>query len=137
MPTTCPPAPSDKKEYITDIGKILVQKHGKKKHYSPEEVKKAHQQSKWYEGLDFSCWAMCIFSSHGDFESYHLQHDETCEYVIMKGEMLQDLSSTVSEKWYEISEIDLDTSWLDMGDVFDGILEGITEFFGQILDGIS
>lgn len=41
MELKCPPAPPNKKDYITDIGKILVKEHGKKKYYKPEEVKKA------------------------------------------------------------------------------------------------
>ena len=40
MNTQCPTAPPNKKEYITDIGKLLVAEHGKKKYYKPEEVKK-------------------------------------------------------------------------------------------------
>lgn len=42
---SCSPAPINKKEYITDIGKILVKEHGKKKFYKPEQVKKAHESS--------------------------------------------------------------------------------------------
>lgn len=37
MNNTCPSAPANKKEYLTDIGKILVKDYGKKKYYKPEE----------------------------------------------------------------------------------------------------
>jgi hypothetical protein len=43
----CPPAPTDKRKYISDLGKILVKDYGKKKYYKPTEVKKAHKKSEW------------------------------------------------------------------------------------------
>jgi len=49
MSTQCPTAPNNKKEYITDIGKLLVAEHGKKKYYKPEEVKKASKKSNYYD----------------------------------------------------------------------------------------
>lgn len=54
MSKNCPSPPENKKEYIFDLGKILVKDYGKKKYYKPVEVKKAHQKSKWSE-LDFDC----------------------------------------------------------------------------------
>ncbi len=137
MGTTCAPAPTNKKEYITDIGKILVTENGKKKYYKPEEVKKAHQKSKWYDVLDFSCWAMCTFSSHSDFDRYHEETGEICDYAEMKTEMLSGFSASADTDWLSLPDIDIDASWLDFGNMFDGIFEGIGEFIGGIFDGLS
>ncbi|GAA4273637.1 hypothetical protein U6A24_18290 [Aquimarina gracilis] len=137
MQKTCAPAPTNKKEYIADIGKILVAEHGKKKYYKPEEVKKAHRKSKWYDGLDFSCWGMSTYSSHSDFDSYHEQTGEVCNYIEMKTEMLSGLSNTTDVNWMEIPDLDIDASWLDFGDVFEGVLEGIGEFISAIFEGLS
>lgn len=136
MGKSCVPAPTNKKEYISDLGKILVNENGKKKYYKPEEVKKAHRKSKWYDGLDFSCWAMSTFSSHSDFDKYHEKTGEICDYGEMKTEMLSGLSVSSSSDWTEIPDLDIDASWLDFGEVFDGLLEGIGEFIGGIFDGI-
>ena len=136
MGNSCAPAPTDKKEYITDIGKILVREHGKKKYYKPEEVKKAHRNSKWYDLLDFSCWGMSIFSSHFDFDKYHERSGEICDYAEMKTEMLSGLSIYSTADWTEIADLDIDASWLDFGDIFDGIIEGIREFVSGIFDGL-
>ena len=136
MGNLCAPAPTDKREYITDIGKILVKENGKKKYYKPEEVKKAHRKSKWYDGLDFSCWGMSTFSSHSDFDEYHERTGEICDYAEMKTEMLSGISNSNITDWTLIPDIDLDASWLDFGDIFDGLLEGIGEFIGGIFDGL-
>jgi hypothetical protein len=136
MGKSCAPAPTNKKEYISDLGKILVNENGKKKYYKPEEVKKAHRKSKWYDGLNFSCWGMSTFSSHSDFDKYHKERGEICNYGEMKTEMLSGLSISSNADWTEIPDIDIDASWLDFGDVFDGLLEGIREFIGGIFDGI-
>lgn len=136
MELKCPPAPPNKKEYITDIGKILVKEHGQKKYYKPEEVKKASKKSKYYDasGIDWHCWAMCTFSSHSDFDAYHEATGEICNYVVMKGEMLGGLAKNASADWLAIPNLDIDASWLDFGEIFEGIFKGIGEFIGGILD---
>ena len=132
----CTPAPTNKKEYITNIGKILVKENGKKKYYEPEEVKKAHRSSKWHDGLDFSCWGMSTFSSHSDFDEYHQKAGEICDYVEMKTEMLSGLSASPNTDWTDIPDLELDASWLDFGNAFDDMFEGIGEFIGGIIDGV-
>ena len=138
MELKCPPAPPNKKEYITEIGKILVEEHGKKKFYKPEEVKKASKKSKHYDvsGIDWHCWAMCTFSSHSDFDAYHELTGEVCDYIGMKTEMLSGLATSASADWLTIPDLDIDASWLDFGDIFNGVLEGIGEFIGGIFDGL-
>ncbi len=123
-------SPKNKKQYVSDIGKILVKENGKKKYYKPKEVKKAHQKSNWVDVVDFSCWAMCTFSSHSDFDKYHQDKGEICSYVDMKSEMLSNFSSSTNITWLDIPDIDIDDSWLDFGILF----EGIGEFIGAILD---
>lgn len=136
MGDLCAPAPIDKKEYITNIGKILVKENGKRKYYKPEEIKNAHRKSKWYSGLDFSCWAMITFSSHSDFDQYHQETGEVCDYVEMKTEMLSGISNSNVTEWALIPDADIDASWLDFGDIFDGFLEGIGDIIGGIFDGL-
>src|SRR5688572_151862 len=126
---SCAPAPTDKRKYISDLGKILVKDHGKKKYYKPDEVKKAHQKSAWNH-LDFSCWGMSTFSSHSDFDDYHQQAGEACDYTEMKTEMLEGISITDSVHLTDLPDLDLDASWLDLGVILEGVLDGIGEFFG-------
>ncbi|MFD2573266.1 hypothetical protein ACFSUS_21670 [Spirosoma soli] len=130
MSRSCSIAPTNKKEYLTDIGRILVKDYGKKKYYKPEEVKNAHEKSKWYDGLDFSCWAMSAFSSHSDFDNYHDQTGEVCDYIEMKTEMLQALSMTTGSEILDLPDFDVDASWLDIGN----IIGGIGDFFSSISD---
>lgn len=132
----CPPAPADKRMYIADLGKILVSDYGKKKYYKPEEVKKAHKKSRW-DAYDFTCWGMSTYSSHSDFDEYHARTGEACDYTQMKAEMLEGISVTESVHLSDLPDLNLDASWLDMGDVVGGILEGIGEFFASILDTID
>lgn len=136
--TQCSPAPADKKEYINDVGKILVKENGKKKYYKPEEVKKAARKSKYHTSIDVDwvCWALSIFSSHSDFDAFHEMTGESCDYVAMKTEMLSGLATSVSVDWYSIPDLDIDASWLDLGAVLEGVFEGIGDFFGGIFEGL-
>ena len=138
MNSQCPGAPPNKKEFISDIGTILIKEYGKKKYYKPEEVKIASKKSKYneYVGVDWHCWAMCTFSSHSDFDAYHELTGEVCDYVEMKAEMLGGLATSASADWLTIPDLDMDASWLDFGDAFEGILEGLGEFIGGIFDGL-
>ena len=138
MSFKCPAAPANKKEYISDVGRILVNNYGQKKFYKPEEVKKASSKSKHYKtnGIDWHCWAMCTFSSHADFDAFHKITGELCDYVEMKTVMLNGLSTSTITDWTEIPDVDIDASWLDFGDVFEGMLTGIGDFVSGIFDGI-
>lgn len=136
MSTSCEFPPKNKRDYISDIGEILINENGKKKYYKPEEVKKAHRKSKWFEYIDFACWGMSVYSSHTDFDTYHEKTGEACDYIEMKTEMLSGLSRTSFSNWQEVSDSDIDASWLDFGDVFDGLLDGIGEFVSGIFEGI-
>jgi hypothetical protein len=132
MSLSCPPPPLNKKEYLSDIGQILVMEHGKKEYYTPDEVKKAHKKSHWSEGVDFSCWAMSTFSSSEDFTHHHLQSGEQCDYTEMKTQMLHGLSVTNTLTGAELPA-DSNTSWWDIGVVFDAISDGL----GDLISGIS
>lgn len=134
MNRACHLVPTNKKEYIADLGKILVQDYGKQKYYKPEEVKKAHKKSRW-SNLDFSCWGMSIFTSHWDFDYYHQQTGEACDYVAMKAEMLQAISVGEGASIIELTDKDIDASWIDFEEVFGGISEGIGEFIAGIFEG--
>lgn len=136
MSSQCPSAPTNKKEYITDVGKILVAEHGRKKFYSPEEVKTASKKSKRTDasGIDWHCWAMCTYSSHEDFDAYHELTGETCDYIEMKTEMLSGIASSSSSDWFTLPDLDFDASWLEFDVVFEGLLEGIGEFIAGIFD---
>lgn len=134
MSTNCPAAPADKKEYLTDIGQILVREYGTKMYYKTEEVEKAHKKSKWYEGLDFSCWGMSTFSSHEDFDRHHEATGEHCDYAEMKSEMLNGLS--ISDGYQIFENMEIDASWLDFGEVFGIAADGLGQFVAGIFDGI-
>ena len=135
MNTNCNQLPNNKKEYIRDIGKILVEKHGKKPFYKPEEVKEAHKSSSWAEPIDYSCWAMSTYSSHTDFDQYHEMHGEVCDYSAMRTEILQDFSHSDISNLLDTNSDLLDSSWLDFDLNFGDILEGIGDFLAGIADG--
>jgi len=104
--TTCTLSPADKKAYAIDVGKILVKKHGKQKSYTPLQVIKASQHTKY--DLDWHGWAMSLYSTSDDFTAYHDSIGETCDYASMKAEMAYDITDGASESWF-----DIDLSWLD------------------------
>ena len=79
---------------------------------------------------------MSTYSSHSDFDRYHDQTGEVCNYAEMKTEMLQGLSMNDGSNWIDISSFDIDTSWLDFGEVFGAILEGIGDIVSGIFDGL-
>jgi hypothetical protein len=75
---------------------------------------------------------MSAYSSHTDFDKYHAKTGETCNYAEMKTEMFSGLSFAENPKAFEVSDLDIDASWLDFGGFFDGI----GDFFGGIFEGV-
>ena len=132
MDKSCAVSPNDKKAYIADLGKILVEDYGTKKFYKPEEVEQSHRKSRWHEGLDFACWGMSVFSSHEDFDRHHQITGENYDYTEMKTEMLSGIS-TDSTDFFSLENVNFDASWLDLSAVF----EGIGDFFSSIDIGID
>ncbi len=108
--TSCTLAPTDKKAYGKSVGEILARNCGKKKYYTPEQVKAASSQSKY--NIDWHCWAMCLYTSPADFNFYHDSIGETCDYSAMKAEMTSALTDGASDSWF-----DIDLSWLDWPDI--------------------
>ena len=142
----CPLPPDDKQAYLELIGHELAEVHGKQKFYPPEEVERAHKRyrskvtngksgSSWTETVT-ACWAMSVFSSHEEFDRYHLEQGEACDYTEMKRDMLASvLVDPVAEAgWWSLPDWQLDGSWLDLGDLCDGLFEGLTGLVEGIFD---
>lgn len=106
----CSIRPTDQKLLGKKIGEDLGNHYGKKRYYSRTEVESALQREAF--PMDWSCWAFCLYLSPGDFDSYHSSIGETCNYALMKGEMVSALTDGASDSWF-----DWDLSWLDWPDI--------------------
>jgi hypothetical protein len=106
----CELAPKDKKKLVGDVGQELVRKHGKRKYYAPSQIHSAAETTGY--GVDFHCWAYCMFASPADFRALHDAAGETCNYAAMRAEVLVDLASGNS---FALSDIGL--SWLEWPDI--------------------
>jgi len=47
-------SPTNKKEFITEFGRLLIDGYGKKQYYSPEEVNETKEKSSWTDYFDFT-----------------------------------------------------------------------------------
>jgi hypothetical protein len=99
----------EKKQYAKDVGKILVKKYGKQKYYSPYRVRQASKETIW--GIDWHCWAMCLYTSPEEFNRYHESIGEACDYASMKAQMAHAITDGASDSWF-----DFDISWLEWPD---------------------
>ncbi len=111
----CAIQPADRKKQIRLVGNDLVKNHGKKKFYTVQEVKNANRR----QGIsyDFACWSHAFFNTHIDFDDYHTRIGEACDYVSMKREMLNSITtSSDSSSFFDVN-FDFDLSWLELPDV--------------------
>jgi predicted Co/Zn/Cd cation transporter (cation efflux family) len=106
----CTLSPTDRRRQVQLVGNDLVKHYGKKRYYSVEEVKKAHQRQKI--DIDLVCWSHASFNSHKDFDDYHQSIGESCDYVSMKSDMLSSVSTASDTSWF-----DIDLSWLEFPDI--------------------
>lgn len=104
--------PEQMKELEKKVGQHLLKKHGKKKHYTTDQIKKSCQSMNIE--TDWHCWAMCFFSEHESFDIYHRTIGETCDYLSMKSQMVSALTDGASDSWVDF---DFDISWLELPDL--------------------
>ncbi|MDW3192370.1 MAG: hypothetical protein R8G66_08395 [Cytophagales bacterium] len=134
---SCPPAPANKAQYINEIGHELVATYGKKDFYNPEEVRQIHRKKSKDTTVeldpDFVCWAMSIFSSHEDFDEYHLSKGDSCDYIEMRQEMLGGSESSIWDDLISMPDIDMDASWISFTEVLGSVSDGV----GSILSGLT
>jgi len=102
--------PNDKKAMVSAVGEELVARHGKRKYYEPDQIRRAAQDRGY--PIDYVCWAYCIFSSPSDFTAIHDALGETCDQSSMKAEVLTELVGAGGFEWP-----DIDLSWLEWQDI--------------------
>jgi hypothetical protein len=73
------------RSYVRRLGPDLVRRFGKRRFYTPEQVRKAVRGGGFSE-TDI-CYAYSLFCSRGDFESHHAETGEPCNYDEMRSEV--------------------------------------------------
>lgn len=84
---TCAPTLTDEKkeavrEYLGKVGPDLRKKHGKQRHYSPEQVRRSVEDQGL--GVDYLCFAYCLYCTPADFDLVHAATGEACDYGAMR-----------------------------------------------------
>jgi hypothetical protein len=71
--------------YMRRLPRLLAADYGAGSHYTPAQVRRTIERA----GLnkDYSCYAMSMFSSEGDFNTYHAATGEACSYADMRCEI--------------------------------------------------
>lgn len=93
-------APMDiKRAYAERLPPMLAKKHGRKKHYSRQQILDAINDAG--VSSDYSCWAMALFEAPESFALFHRAAGELgCDYAGMHAEMLKLIPSASSEAWF-------------------------------------
>ena len=86
-PDTCAPTMTDEKkeavrQYLGKVGPDLRKKYGKRDSYSPEQVRRSVEDQGL--GIDYLCFAYCMYCSPYDFDLIHAATGEVCDYVAMR-----------------------------------------------------
>jgi hypothetical protein len=106
----CTVEPKDKKELGTRVGHRLVRDYGKRRFYTPQQVRSAvHAES---FPMDWACWGYALFCTPEDFAAVHRTLGEACDFAAMKADMTSAVTDGASGSWF-----DLDLSWLDWPDI--------------------
>jgi hypothetical protein len=73
------------KSYITKLPRMLAKDYGASKTYTPRQVRSAIERS----NLDafYSCFGIAMFSSRAEFEQFHSENGESCDFDSMRAEI--------------------------------------------------
>jgi len=124
-----------KKAYIKEVGWWLIKLYGKNDFYSSKEVYEAHLKALEKRTFKESSvvWAMSIFCSEDDFNIYSFPDDESYIYIDIRSEILIEIMDSNIDL-PSIVDLEIDGSWLDFGEIFEGVFEGIGSFISAIFE---
>ncbi|WP_153039178.1 DUF6559 family protein [Microbulbifer sp. Q7] len=73
------------KSYLRKLPRLLAKDYGKSKRYRPKQVRATIERN----GLSviYTCYAIAIFCSKKDFDQFHNEIGEACDYGVMRGEV--------------------------------------------------
>ena len=73
------------KSYIKKLPSLLRKDYGRPKAYTPMQVRRSVERG----GLSvaYACYGIAMFSSRHDFDQYHKEIGETCDYDAMRCEI--------------------------------------------------
>jgi len=106
----CTLQPKDQRQQVRLVGNDLVKHYGKKPFYTVQEVQNANKR----QGIpyDVACWSHAFFNTHADFDAHHHSIGESCDYIGMKKEMAESVSSSADTvSWFDF---DFDLSWMEL-----------------------
>jgi hypothetical protein len=106
--SACSIKPQDLRRQVRVVGRDLVQNYGKKKFYTPLEVRNANRRVSIHQ--DFTCWSFAFFNDRPDFDAWHAARGEVCDYAAMKSDMV----SSIDVGGHGSPGLDIDASWLDL-----------------------
>lgn len=85
-PSCAPTMTAEKKEavreYLGKVGPDLRKRYGKRSSYSPEQVRRSVEGQGL--GIDYVCFAYCMYCSPADFDLVHSATGEVCDCVAMR-----------------------------------------------------
>jgi hypothetical protein len=69
--------------YRHELGQTLRARHGRKPHYTPDEVRGSIRERQLDD--EFHCFALAMYCEWRTFDAYHSARGESCDYYGMRG----------------------------------------------------
>lgn len=105
MADTCSAPSIVKKAYATKLAPQLIKDHGKKKRYTPEEIRESAMTAEL--NIDYICWGYVMFLDQPTFDLLHQQSGEDCDFVGMHTE----IGGYVQEAFSSSSWLPINFDW--------------------------
>jgi type II secretory pathway pseudopilin PulG len=119
------------RDYIRRVGRVLRARYGKQPSYDPYEVKQ--MLKKWGYSTPFDCYCLALYCNDLDFDSYHRDIGEVCDYQAMRQEMC-DYLPTLGRSFDATDVMDLGDHINHHPDSHDG---SYSDSFGDSVDSTS
>lgn len=73
------------KSYVKRLPRALAKDYGKHRTYTPKQVVRCIER--YGLSVSYSCYGIAIFSNKKEFDRYHTDMGEVCDYQIMRSEI--------------------------------------------------
>lgn len=76
------------RKFATQLPDDLQRKYGAKRKFTPEEIEAVFKKYHYHQERKYWCYGYAMHSSRPEFDVYHLQRGEICDFMDMRSEIM-------------------------------------------------
>ena len=82
------------KKFATQLPEDLHAEFGSKRKYTPDEIESVFKKYNYKDERKYWCYGYALYGDRLDFNTYHVERGEVCDFDAMRGEIMNVVLAT-------------------------------------------